>query len=279
MAESSGARLKKLRLEKGISLEEVHKKTKIHLNVLRAIEEDSLINFNPIYISGFIKIYCQFLGQDPKDYVVRKEIRSQPPRVISNTPEAQPAPFRKLESLNFESSRRPGIKFGMIFRVALVIVFIFGLFKLGKMISAKRAARPKVEKKAVLASAPAKSKKKEAAPQKSAQKKQNIIPLPIEPKQAASPGRPVAPSIIRLGIRAREDCWVQLKVDGHTVFQNILKRGRYESWQAKQKIDLSLGNAGVVDLEVNGRMISSLGRRGQVLKNILISQEGLTIPR
>jgi cytoskeletal protein RodZ len=40
--ETAGARLKQLRLEKGISLEEVQKKTRIHLNVLRAIEGDSL---------------------------------------------------------------------------------------------------------------------------------------------------------------------------------------------------------------------------------------------
>ena len=63
------------------------------------------------------------------------------------------------------------------------------------------------------------------------------------------------------------------------VFQNILKKGRYESWQADQKIEFSLGNAGVVDLEVNGKLVSNLGRRGQVIKNIVITREGLTIPR
>ena len=57
--ESPGARLKKIRLEKGISLEEVHKKTRIHLDLLKAIEEDSLINLSPVYTKGFLKIYCQ----------------------------------------------------------------------------------------------------------------------------------------------------------------------------------------------------------------------------
>ena len=64
----SGAELKKIRLEKGIRLEEIHKKTKIHINILKAIEGDSLTDLNPVYLRGFIKIYCNFLGLDPKDY-------------------------------------------------------------------------------------------------------------------------------------------------------------------------------------------------------------------
>lgn len=84
---------------------------------------------------------------------------------------------------------------------------------------------------------------------------------------------------IRLVIRSKEDCWVQLKLDGKLVFQNILKKGLFESWQARQKIVFSLGNAGGIDLEVNGKIIPSLGRRGQVLKNILVTKEGLYIPQ
>ncbi|MBI3991561.1 MAG: helix-turn-helix domain-containing protein, partial [Candidatus Omnitrophica bacterium] len=67
--ESTGTKLKNLRLQKGLSLEDVHKKTKIHLNILKAIEEDSLVNFSPVYIKGFLKIYCKSLGVDPRDCI------------------------------------------------------------------------------------------------------------------------------------------------------------------------------------------------------------------
>jgi len=67
--ESTGSRLKKLRQEKGLSLEEVHKKTKIRLNILKAIEEDNIIGLSPVYIKGFLKIYCKFLGTEPKEYI------------------------------------------------------------------------------------------------------------------------------------------------------------------------------------------------------------------
>ena len=64
-----GVRLKKVRLERGISLEEAHKKTKIHLDILKALEEDSVVNLNPIYVKGFLKIYCNFLKVDPREYI------------------------------------------------------------------------------------------------------------------------------------------------------------------------------------------------------------------
>jgi cytoskeleton protein RodZ len=84
---------------------------------------------------------------------------------------------------------------------------------------------------------------------------------------------------IRLGLHAKDDCWVQLKLDGKTMFQNILKKGRFEVWQAKERIDLFLGNVGNVELELNGKIIPSLGRRGQALKNIVITKDGLRIDR
>jgi hypothetical protein len=96
---------------------------------------------------------------------------------------------------------------------------------------------------------------------------------------AKSPQGQPAMSIQRLTIRAKENCWIQVKIDGRVVFQNILIKGRSETWQAKNRIELSLGNAGVVDLEANGKFISNLGKRGQPLKNILISKEGLSIVR
>jgi hypothetical protein len=73
---------------------------------------------------------------------------------------------------------------------------------------------------------------------------------------------------------------VQLKVDGKLVFYKTLERGRSKSWQAKQKMELSLGNAGGVEMEVNAQHIKNLGKRGQPIRNIVITEkEGLKIPR
>lgn len=256
--ESTGERLKKLRLAKGLSLEEVQKRTKIHLNVLRALEEDRLVNFNPIYTKGFIKIYCKFLGADPKDYI--QDYRAPAGGVTADASAKDSAALFKTISVgldNLKGARGTKIKQAAVIAFAL-IVLAAGLFSLGRGIFLKRASSPK--KKVSPASTSARAKP-QAKPEKAYSEK----------IKTTGP--------IRLDIRAKEDCWVFLKADGKLVFQGILKKGRSEAWQAKDKIEISLGNAGVVDFEVNGKLISNLGKRGQVLKNVLITKEGLTIPR
>jgi cytoskeletal protein RodZ len=263
---SLSSELKKIRLERGISLEGVQKKTKIQLNILKAIEGDSLTNLSPVYLKGFLKIYCNFLGVDPKDYTPsHKEPIAQATDVAAIGEEPQglkksPSFFEtvslKLKSLKIEFKK---IKTALI-SIIVTIFVIFVFFNLGKFLSSKRKAHS-IRKKPVATST---------------LRANNTVapPSPVETKiqKETSLG-------IRLGIRAKENCWMFIKVDGKVVFQRVLEKGRFENWQAKEKIELSVGNAGAVDLEVNGQLFSNLGRKGQALKNIVITKDGLNIAR
>jgi cytoskeleton protein RodZ len=272
--ESIGTRLKKIRLEKGISLEEAQKKTKIQPDILRSIEEDSLINLSPVYTKGFLKIYCKFLGQDPKDYLPNyKESQSTPAHPASRAVKKPEQPsFFKLASDKVSSLKIDWIKIKPVVISVLTVILLIGLFNLGKAISVgirKRPAGKERQVKAVMA----KTKTKEELPQTT-----NTVAVKAAPlvQQTESAPKAELESGIRLGIIARENCYIPyLKADGMTVFQGVLKKGRSEIWQAKTKIEFSLGNAGVVDLEVNGRQILPLGRKGQAVKNIIIDKEGL----
>lgn len=262
MEPAKGNRLKKLRLEKGISLEEVQKKTKIHPNILRAIEGDAITDLSPIYLKSFLKIYCKTLGVDYRQYLGDyKEMRG----LVEARTEL---PVRKSQQSIQESrsflddarikmrSLRPNKK---ISRMALIVLagafLLIGLIKAGKAIFSKHGG----------SSAPGAAAAIVTAKPKAAVKK-------TRPANAVS-------SEIRLGIRAKENCWVTLKVDGRIVFQRVLTKGRFESWKAKNKMELSLGNAGAVELEVNGQLFANLGRKGQALKNIVITRQGMEIPR
>ena len=256
--EHLGARLKKIRFEKGISLEEVQKKTKIHLNILKAIEGDSLTNLSPVYLKGFLKIYCKFLGLDPKDYVAdyKEPLQSQVANVI--LPKKSTA-LLKVATVRLVTLQAINKKVKRLFVFILIIIIISAvLFNLGKFISSKRRAGIPEGKPAKI--------------QQSSQKVTKSTPVITPIKKETASG-------IRLGIRASENCWVSLKVDGRLVFQRVLEKGRFKSWQAKDRIELSLGNAGAIELEVNGQLFSNLGRRGQVRKNIVITKEGLDIGR
>jgi len=233
--ESIGARLKKIREEKRITLEEVNKKTKLSLNILKAIEEDRFTNYAPAYIKGFLKIYCKFLEIDPKEFISEYEKSSILPEkeVISKKPP---------KKLKFSSFPKIHLKTKKIFLSILIILILtlFFIFTLSVFKRIKISAPPKENVSSV---------------------KEDIT----EKKE------------IKIALKAKEDCWMKVCVDGKTVFQGILKKGRQESWQAEKKIVLDVGNAGSLILEVDGRILDPLGRKGQVIKGILITREGVSI--
>lgn len=284
--ESIGTRLRQLRLEKGLSLEDVHKQTKIHLNILKALEEDSLVNFSPIYIKGFLKIYCNFLGIDPKTVISEyKENKNKPEPVTQkeiekeNEKQAKPLPKvldkKSLTEFGLFKIIRKNIRSIILVIVVLIgalVLFNFSRFVVSKISLGLKKIKSKSSQAAL------KPKPVKAKPEKKitiAAKPQKAVVEPVvnaeKPRQAEE-----VISKVRLGVRAKDDCWMQVKADGKTIFQGSLKKGRFENWEAKEKIELSLGNAGVVELEVNNKLISNLGRRGQALKNILITKDGLS---
>ena len=141
--ESPGAKLKKIRLGKGITLEEVQRNTKIQLNILKAIEGDSFTDISPVYLKGFLKIYCRFLGQDYNGYISEyKSLQSQikeeiKPKEVPKK-EKKPHPLIKSASLKLLTIRSSNkIKTGL--KIILVAVILgIGLFNLAK-IKIKRA--------------------------------------------------------------------------------------------------------------------------------------------
>lgn len=301
--ESAGARLKKIRQELGISLEDVHKKTKIHLNILKAIEGDSITNLSEVYLKSFLKIYCKFLGLNPDEYAASfKESRKSEGAVsasVAKEPQGAPVPkkpavslagaavspirklFSKAVRLNIISFIKK-IKGFLIFALIFVL-FLFCVFSLGKFISSlakRRTVQKRIYRvmpvKPLLSAAKPALRQEKTLPKASAQKDgQPYLSTASGNSNALKRGDSF--SGIRLGIRAMQNCFVTLKADGKVVFRRTLEKGRFETWQAKEKIELSLGNAGVVELEVNGQIFSKLGRKGQARKNIVITKEGMDL--
>jgi cytoskeletal protein RodZ len=275
--ETAGVRLKKIRQERGLSLEEVQKKTKIHPNVLRAIEGDSITNLSPIYLKGFIKIYCNSLGLDPKEYLGETAQSGKPVlnaavgRDIGERFEKKPALAKDL-SVKLNAIRpSSGLKKIIVFAVIAVILVFLGS-KLIKAVSIWNKNR--LAKARISASASVKAKNaRELLPKETINKSSTKnIPKQARAQKELSQG-------FMLGISARDKSWISAKVDGKVVFHGVLARGRTETWQAKEKIELSLGDAGAVELQVNDQRFTKLGRRGQSLKNIIINKEGLKISR
>jgi len=229
--ETIGERLKKIREEKNISLQDVKKNTKLSLDVLEAIEEDRLSNFSPSYVKGFLKIYCRFLEIDHKDYVSEYE-----KSLSLEKEETIPKELPKRVRLSFHLKLFPKFKRILLF-ILIILILIFS-FVFGVSIIKRRPIT------------------------KSQDLKKDISEKKLE--------------ILRIALKAKDNCWLKVCVDGKIVYQGILKKGRQESWEAEDKIELNVGNAAALILEVGGKILSPLGRKGQVIK-ALITREGVSI--
>ncbi|MDI6605855.1 MAG: helix-turn-helix domain-containing protein, partial [Candidatus Omnitrophota bacterium] len=178
------SRLKKLRLEKGISLEEIQKKTKIHPNILRAIEGDAITDLSPVYLKSFLKIYCKFLGVDYREYLGDYKESGASDRIIEELRiKRAPQPIPESKSFLREAgvkinSLRPNKKISRAIIIVVAGIFLLaGLVKAGKALFSK-SGRSKVTSASTEA---ATTKVKKAAPKKND-----------------------ASSEIRLGIRAKD---------------------------------------------------------------------------
>lgn len=71
---------------------------------------------------------------------------------------------------------------------------------------------------------------------------------------------------VTVSIVVNQESWVEVTVDSRNVLQELWQPGTKGTWQAQREIILRLGNAGGVDVTVNGEALSPLGEPQQVVE-------------
>lgn len=72
-------------------------------------------------------------------------------------------------------------------------------------------------------------------------------------------------------LRAHQDSWVQIQsADGVTVMARTLKSGDSYSVPDQTGLRLTTGNAGALDVIVDGQAVPSLGQVGAVRRNVAL---------
>jgi cytoskeleton protein RodZ len=103
-------------------------------------------------------------------------------------------------------------------------------------------------------------------------------PAPVVP---ASPAVPPAPDPGRIVLHARADTWLQVRERAGTVLLNRVLRGG-ETWSVpsdKPGLLLTTGNAGGLDLVLDGTSLPSLGATGAVRRDISLDPNALRTMR
>ena len=76
-----------------------------------------------------------------------------------------------------------------------------------------------------------------------------------------------------LVMRATDTTWVRVQPDGGPVTEETLSPGAVREWRSAGRFRVTLGNAGGVELELDGRAQPTLGSAGQVVKDATIPRE------
>ena len=243
--DSIGERLRKAREDKGISLEEVHKTTKIHPNVLEALEEDRLENIlGKAYVKVFLKNYAHYLGLDVK------EIAQQ--YAAKHGPETTERPAFVLKQKPISQKRTRNISHAIIVALAFIVWIFILSFTTVKFI---HYSKDVTKRREVIALKKAELKEKVT--------KRGLIPIPKS-------------RTIMLTIITSKDVWLKVTQDGEVAFQGILSKNSKETWRADKEILLSeIGRPEALKLNVNGKDIDFSERR--LGKNILITHKGINL--
>lgn len=263
--DKAGTYLKNLRQEKGFTVEEVSKKTKMSPSVVKSIEEGRTQKIDPVYLKGFLKLYCRFLEVDWENF--RKEHAIFASAKEMRRPAMQAKEDKKQESSlkQFFLKNKSNL---LIILYTIAIVFSLILLVKGCVLFVKKVQG--INFKKPVKTTPFEKAKGKAVPiSKASHGTSSVAPVTPTHKEAKS---------VKLVIRAKEKSFIKVKVDGKPSYQGDLLKGKSETYTAKEKIELTVGNAAGIELEVDGRIISSLGKRNQAIKNMIIDSNGLKIP-
>ena len=233
--ETFGPHLKRMRTLKGKNLEELAAQTRIDRVYLLALEEEQFNRLpHEVFVRGFLRSYARALDLDESE--VFRLFEDAAGQFYGRDDAEERA--RQAQVLEAHARRRRRIATGAGLAVVLgVAILARGLWSTG----------------AHLVSAP-------AAPVS------GVVAVPSHPSAT------LAPEPLRLVLEAVELTWVSVRIDQHLTKEVLLRASERVQYEARDLFLVTSGNAGGVRIALNGRPLSPLGRRGEVVRDVRLTR-------
>lgn len=231
-----GDRLYQARQSQMLSLDEVAARTLIAPKVLGAIETGNLVELPElVYVRGFIRRFADALGLDGTEFA------SQFP--ISKLDRPQPSNWRASPAAQLRPLHLYMLYVGLV---------VFSISSLSHSMSPSRSDTPSPS----AGSNTVEAKSKSATPQNNAAAKPQA-------KMVSAQTAPPKSQKVQVEITVTEASWISVTSDGKVAFEGMLSEGKH-TWEAKEQLTISAGNAGGILITHNGSQAQKMGELGAV---------------
>lgn len=304
--ESVGEFFRQVRETKGLTVDEVASKTRIRTDFVKALEDGNFAKLpDQVFAKGFVRSYARSLGLDEED-AIHRFIQSAG-SFYEKQDERERLKMRQIEEDRKRQSNRKAVTIAIGIAV-LTLVFLLSreqssVFRRGgeQGPATKRTTQPVKEVPASTAREPERTAEvpkpmdtpagvpkatNEASPRQE----------PSTPAGAASRSEPETVSTASSGsdgplagialntmesfgdgqlvldLEATELSWVVVQIDNGSPQESLLRPGERGHWKGQDQFILTLGNAGGVKAELNGKPQKPFGPSGKVARDIVLKR-------
>ena len=238
---SIGQALADAREKSGLSLEQVAAATRIRRTVIESIEHD---DFAPcggdFYARGHIRNIARTVGTDPSPLLAEYDSGHEAPDPGT--------PSKTIFETEVRPPRDRRMNWSAAMAVALVLILGFGIYR---VITASPSAT-----EAGTTAAPRLS----ASPSASGPR-----PTPRTSGSAVAQAPRSGVTVVVIGTGGKS--WLSVRTGANKqAFQGVLASGQTRTFTDPKALHLTIGNAGAVNLVVNGRAIGHPGAAGKVIR-------------
>jgi cytoskeletal protein RodZ len=288
---SIGQRLRAAREERGISPEQASFRSKVPLQLLHALESDDYhLLPDPAYLIRPLHDYARVLGMDPLVFEeeFRQRIRRQPsPSLAVIPPPEPPSPIPWTQIL------------WTLAAIAVVTPLVFIALSLVSKRMTEQVSTPPPPASVVVpatgaSGGPASGREggiggppASGGPEPPASTTSSGQPAPPPPAGVAGVAPPPVPPVagvepprrrLVLAATAVEPTWMRVRADAGEEREVLLQKGQTVRFGAEKGFVVTVGNAGGVQLSLNGEALPSLGASGQVVRDLTIPSGGVSSP-
>lgn len=232
-----GNSLKEAREARKLSLEEVEEETKIRRKYLQALENEQYdVLPGHVYAKAFLKNYARFLNLNVEEIIktFNQFSANETPPEEDNINTNQHRPRLK---------QTPKPRYWLYLATIVVLLGVaITVYSVNRGIGINHPAREEFQTG-----------------------EQNQISTTDQTNQSIGQQPPVQTGV-RLNFNVTKNtCWMRVIVDGVPAFQGEVPAGQSQEYTGSEKISFTLGNAGVVKVQLNGQDLGFLGEEGTVV--------------